>query len=100
LAVTMLDSYKLSGNIRLTGEAPFVRLNFGNDDIAALFRREMINSGTLIIASHNVCAALGKPELKRIAKSYDHACGVVAEAIKNGDIIERLAGGSIVKGVR
>ncbi len=92
--------HELEDHIKFDGAPPFTRLKFSNDDIAALFRREMIDSGTLIIASHNVCAALGEPEIRRIAKSYDHACGVVAEALKKGDIKERLAGGVIAKGVR
>lgn len=100
VAAAARKSHGLDGVFEMNGAPPFVRIGFPNDQLAALFRREMINSGTLMIASHNVCAALGESEIKRVAKSYDHACSVVADALKKGDITERLAGGAIAKGVR
>jgi len=100
VAGAAIAKHGLETSITLSGLPPLVRLTFKNDQIAALFRREMIASGTLIIASHNVCAALGPSEIARVAKSYDHACGVVAEALKAGDIERRLAGSGIAKGVR
>jgi glutamate-1-semialdehyde 2,1-aminomutase len=100
IALKTINRHGLETTIMPHGQPPLVRLNFSSDAVAALFRREMIASGTLIIASHNVCAALGASEIARVAKSYDHACGVVAEAIRTGDIERRLAGSGIAKGVR
>jgi len=82
------------------GTASFQRIIFGSAQIAALFRKEMIASGTLIVASHNVCYAMGEPEIKRILKSYRHALGVVKEAFDNGDIEQRLAGATVAPMVR
>lgn len=95
-----IQVFGLEDHIELHGHPSFTRLKFSDDDIAALFRREMINSGTLIIASHNVCTAMGMSEMERVGNSYEHACAVVASALAKGDIKERLAGGSIAKGVR
>lgn len=83
-----------------TGMSPMHRIHFKDNDTAALFRREMIASGTLITASHNVSAAHGPNEVKRIIKSYEHTCGVLRAAIDKGDIKERLAGSTISPGVR
>jgi glutamate-1-semialdehyde 2,1-aminomutase/spore coat polysaccharide biosynthesis protein SpsF len=96
----LIGRYGLQDHIRLSGEPPFVRLIFKDDKIAALFRREMIATGTLVIASHNISAALGPNEIKRILKSYDHALDVIREAIDAGDIDERLAGANVVPMVR
>jgi len=86
--------------IRLFGAAPFKRLKFRDDQIAALFRKEMVASGTLITASHNLCAAHGPSEIKRILKSYDHALGVLRAAMDKGDIADRLNGASVGPMVR
>jgi glutamate-1-semialdehyde 2,1-aminomutase len=97
---TMIAYHDLEGFISLSGEAPFRRLKFKDDKIAALFRKEMVASGTLITASHNICAAHGPSEIKRVRKSYDHAHAVVSEAILRGDIDKRLAGASVGSMVR
>ena len=96
----MLQARKLTGHIHTYGCAPLVRLHFSDDKIAALFRKEMATTGTLIIASHNICAAHGPSEVKRILKSYDHALDVINDAIDKGDIDARLAGATIGPMVR
>lgn len=96
----LIMAHGLADHLSLHGQKPLIRLRFRSDEVAALFRREMIASGTLIIASHNICAALGTSEIARVIKSYDHACGVVADALKHGDIAERLKGATIEQGVR
>jgi hypothetical protein len=60
----------------------------------------MIASGTLIVASHSVCAAHGPSEIKRILRSYEHTFGIIREAIDKDDIAERLAGASVAPMVR
>jgi glutamate-1-semialdehyde 2,1-aminomutase/spore coat polysaccharide biosynthesis protein SpsF len=94
------DKYKLDGFIKISGSAPFVRLQFHDDKIAALFRREMIASGTLITASHNICSAHRGTEMTRILKSYDHTLSILRDAIDKGDIEQRLAGASVGPMVR
>jgi glutamate-1-semialdehyde aminotransferase/spore coat polysaccharide biosynthesis protein SpsF (cytidylyltransferase family) len=85
---------------RMTGVLSFMRTRTRDDQIAALIRREMVNSGTLIVASHNICYALGKPEIWRVLKSYDHAFGVLRDALEKGNVAERLAGASVMPTVR
>jgi glutamate-1-semialdehyde aminotransferase len=97
---TMIANHSLDDVISLSGEAPFRRIKFSDDKIAALFRKEMVNSGTLIAASHNISASHGPNEIKRIRRSYDHALGVLREAIDKDDIKERLAGASVGPMVR
>ena len=97
---TTIDSRALNGFIDLHGEPPFKRLKFRDDQIAALFRKEMVASGTLVVASHNLCAAHGPSEIKRILKSYDHALGIIRDAIDKNDIAERLAGATVGPMVR
>jgi glutamate-1-semialdehyde 2,1-aminomutase/spore coat polysaccharide biosynthesis protein SpsF len=91
---------QLEGYLWLAGDPTFKRLTFQNDKIAALFRKEMIASGTLIVASHNICAAHGPSEIKRILRSYDHTLGVIRDAIDNDDIDARLAGATVAPMVR
>lgn len=86
--------------IDLKGTLSFQRVVIPDQQMAALFRKEMIASGTLIIASNNLCYAHGTSEIKRILKSYDHALGVMAEARDKGDIEQRLAGASVAPMVR
>ncbi len=99
-ANALIENHGLKGLIRLSGKPSFVRVFFRDEKIAALFRREMVSSGTLITASHNICAAHGPAEIKRILKSYDHALGVVSEALLHDDIDERLAGATVAPMVR
>lgn len=85
---------------KLTGVLSFTRIKFGDDQIAALFRKEMIASGTLIAGSHSLCHAMGESEIKRVLKSYDHTFGILRQALDKGDIAERLAGATVAPMVR
>jgi len=95
--ITVLDT---------TGYAPLVRLKFNDqpnataDQILALFRREMIASGVLIINCHAVSYAHGPNEVKRIIKAYDHTLSVIRDALDKGDIAERLGEAGVSQGVR
>lgn len=93
-------AHHIDTELTLYGAGPMKRIKFADDKIAALFRREMIATGTLIIASNNICAAHGAAEVARALKSYDHALGVIRDAIDKGDIDARLAGASIGPAVR
>jgi glutamate-1-semialdehyde 2,1-aminomutase/spore coat polysaccharide biosynthesis protein SpsF len=96
----LMFKHGIGMTISLDGAPPLKRLRFRDKQIAALFRKEMISSGTLIVASHNLCYAHGPSEIKRILRSYDHALGVVREAIDKGDIEQRLAGATVAPMVR
>ncbi len=91
---------RVSELIRIEGHPSFKRLKFKDDKIAALFRKEMIATGTLIIASHNISTSHGISEVKRIWNSYDHTLGIIRDAINKGDIAERLAGATVGPMVR
>jgi len=72
-AERLRDDQGLGNLITFTGEPPLTRLKFRDQTIADTFRRAMIASGTLIIASNNVCWAHTANDMKRVSKSYDHA---------------------------
>jgi len=95
----LLDLHGME-TITLHGQPPFTRIKFRDDQIAALFRKEMIASGTLIAASHNICAAHGPSEIKRILRSYNHTLAIITDAVMKGDIAERLAGATVAPMVR
>jgi glutamate-1-semialdehyde aminotransferase len=73
------DTHGIGDAIRYGGEPPLVRLQFRDQQVADVFRREMIASGTLIIASHNVCFAHDENAVHRILKSYEHTFSVLAK---------------------
>jgi glutamate-1-semialdehyde aminotransferase/spore coat polysaccharide biosynthesis protein SpsF (cytidylyltransferase family) len=99
-AQDMIFDYGLGDYIQLSGDPAFTRIKFKDDKIAALFRKEMISSGTLIIASHNVSAAHGPSEIKRILSSYRHTLTVLRTALDENSIDERLDGASVGPMVR
>lgn len=96
----LIEQHHLKGYIGTIGESPRVRVIVNSSDIEALFRKEMVNSGVLITNSHNISAAHGPNEIKRILKSYDHALSVVRDAMEKGEVGLRLAGAAITQGVR
>ncbi len=100
VADKLMLKHRTGDAIGFYGQGPFKRLKFRDDQIAALFRKEMAASGTLIVASHNICAAHGPNEIKRVLKSYDHTLGVIRDALDKGDIEERLAGATVGPMVR
>lgn len=73
------------------------RLSFKDQNIKTLFIQEMAQAGTLIIASHNLSYAHGKPEIDRVLRSYDHALGIIKDALESGDIMSRINGIAIPK---
>jgi hypothetical protein len=95
-AVRLLEStHQMSAHYKLDEKNHFIVCS-----AAWLYDLEMIASGTLIAASHNLCAAHGPSEIKRILRSYDHTLGIIREAIDKGDIAERLAGATVAPMVR
>jgi glutamate-1-semialdehyde 2,1-aminomutase/spore coat polysaccharide biosynthesis protein SpsF len=82
--------------IELVGTGPWVILTYrdhpngSKDAIKTLFLREMIAAGVLINASHNICFAHGEDAVHHVLAAYDHALGVLREALDAGDIGQRL----------
>ncbi len=82
--------------IGLAGAAPWAILAYkdhpkaSKEAIRTLFLREMIAAGVLINASHNVCYAHSAADIARVLAGYDHALGVLREALDAGDIQRRL----------
>jgi glutamate-1-semialdehyde 2,1-aminomutase len=99
-ASQIIFDHGLAEYIQIEGHGSFKRLKFKGDKIAALFRKEMISSGTLIVASHNISAAHGMSEIKRILNSYRHTCTVLRTALDKNDIDMRLAGATVAPMVR
>jgi glutamate-1-semialdehyde aminotransferase len=99
-AQTRINATGLQDFIKLTGNETLKRLSFHDADIAALFRREMAGSGTLIAASHNISFSHRGNEVARILRSYDHALHVVSNAILHGTVKDKLAGSGIAPAIR
>lgn len=81
-----INQFGLSGAIRCMEDSPIARISFEAyegktaEKIKAIFIKEMIQRGVLIIASHNVCYAHNEPEIKIVLNAWDRAL----EAIKAG----------------
>lgn len=82
-------------HIRLGGHPGLRRLEFGSQEIKTLFIQEMAQAGVLIIASHNLSYAHGPNEINRIGAAYAHTLGVIDDALRKGDIKERIANHAI-----
>lgn len=94
-AATLIEQHGLQEVVTLHGSAPLVRLKFKDpegiftpDEIRALFIQEMARQGVLIIVSHNLCHAVGMPEMKRIRTAYGHTLATIKVALENGMVRE------------
>jgi glutamate-1-semialdehyde aminotransferase/spore coat polysaccharide biosynthesis protein SpsF (cytidylyltransferase family) len=99
-AKDMIFDYGMAEYIQFVGHPSFKRIKFSTEEIAALFRKEMISTGTLLTSSHNVGACHGPNEMERILASYQHTLSVMRTAIDKGTVGELLAGASVSAGVR
>ena len=99
-AERLMNFHRTGDAVQFFGAPPLKRLKFRDEQIAALFRKEMIASGTLIIASHNLCHAHGPSEIKRILRSYDHTLGIIRVAVEDNAVDEYLAGATVAPMVR
>lgn len=84
-----LDKSGLYDVIGVYGDAPLLRLRFTGrgqfsaEAITGLYRKCMIESGTLIAGSHNICFAHGQNELARVLASYDHTLSQMKMALEH-----------------
>jgi glutamate-1-semialdehyde 2,1-aminomutase len=99
-----IASTGLSDVVGLAGAAPWAILTYkdhakaSKEAIKTLFLREMIAAGVLINASHNVCFAHSPSDMGRVLAAYDHALGVLREALGRGDVQRRL-GNQVIRPV-
>jgi len=96
----LINAHGLETTVKLSGHAPLVRLNFSSPEVATLFRKEMIATGTLIIGSHNISASHDANCLRRILKSYEHTFGSIADCLKRGDLKQRIGNDVVQQMVR
>lgn len=96
----LIVKHDLEDIVSLYGESPRIHIKtkgFGNlskDQVATLLRKEMIADGVLIISSHNICYAHGKPEIDRVVRAYDRAFGIVQQSIdsKDTNVVAAMSG--------
>lgn len=68
------------GGLISVGQLPLSRLTFANRRVQDIFTRAMADAGVLIINSNNLTWAHRAPQISRIMKAYDYACGEIAKA--------------------
>ena len=95
---------ELDDVVGLVGAAPWAILTYkdhataSKEAIKTLLLRELIAAGVLINASHNVCFAHSAGDIAHVLTAYDHALGVLREALDRGDI-ERRLGNQVIRPV-
>jgi len=92
---TMIANHGLTKHISLSGHPTRRILSFSSDKVRTLFMMEMAQNGVLIINSHNVSFAHGKPEIDRIRIAYDKTLEVIKNALTL-KTIDKLVGDSVV----
>jgi glutamate-1-semialdehyde 2,1-aminomutase/spore coat polysaccharide biosynthesis protein SpsF len=99
-ARTMIALAGLEGRVTLTGHPHWPLIRFAGADGAgaddpvakALWMQEMTRRGVLILATHNICAALDESAVDVVLKAYASAFKVVRKAIDAGQVRESLDG--------
>jgi glutamate-1-semialdehyde 2,1-aminomutase/spore coat polysaccharide biosynthesis protein SpsF len=90
--------------VKLVGAPPWAILQYrdhakaSKEAIKTLLLRELIAAGVLINASHNLCFAHTPADIARVLAGYEHALGVLREALERGDIDRRL-GNQVIRPV-
>ena len=88
----------LEGRVTLEGHAhwPLVKFtgeNGGDDPVTkALWLQEMTRRGVLILATHNICAALDESAVDVVLKAYASSFKTVRAALDAGQVRESLDG--------
>lgn len=90
----LLLKYGLDEYVSISGHGSLKRLKFKDDRVAALFRKEMMASGTLTIASNNVMASLDAKACRRVLRSYDWTFDKIKQVIEKGEFeVGEISGG-------
>lgn len=103
----LIEKHGLHGIVGYHGADPRVHITthaaggLSKDQVMSVLRQELIADGVLIIHSHNICYAHGKPEIDRVILAYDRALEKVACAIHSPSITgEALGAPTAQLGVR
>ena len=86
----IIQSNGLSEFITLQGHPSWEFLIWSNDlneqidSLKALFMQEMSKAGVLMLATHNVSAALDAPAVAQITNAYSRTLPIIFEAIRQG----------------
>jgi len=70
--------------VQISGEGPRVQIGFSHESLKDPFMEAMIASGTLVIASNNICFAHHAPEITRASDSYLRAFTAVSAKVAKG----------------
>jgi glutamate-1-semialdehyde 2,1-aminomutase/spore coat polysaccharide biosynthesis protein SpsF len=103
-ARALIASAGLDEVVKLVGAPPWAILayrdhaNASKEAIKTLLLRELIAAGVLINASHNLCFAHTPADIAHVLDAYDHALGVLRDALDRGDIDRRL-GNQVIRPV-
>jgi glutamate-1-semialdehyde 2,1-aminomutase len=88
----MIYKHELVGQVIVSGVSALIRIHIDDPHLMTLWRQEMLQAGVLIIASHNICYAHSKSDIRRVVKAYDKAFGILREAIDADDVQSRIIG--------
>lgn len=84
--------------IKCAGLGPRSVMNFTRSngepwwELKSLFQQECIRRGLLFTGAHNIAFAHGDDEVSAVCKIYDEVFLLVADAIRRGDVADRLEG--------
>ena len=88
----------VAGAIRCVGLGPRTVMTFTQDDgepwwsLKSLFQQECVKRGFLSTGAHNMALAHDDLAVKTVCEVYDEVLPLVAEAIRYGNVDERLEG--------
>ncbi len=92
----IINELDLHETIQLNGYAPWKILTFQDVEktsasaIRTFFQKEMIQNGTLILASHNISYAMSAHEMREIINSYRNTLSNLKEKIIQNTVVSSL----------
>jgi glutamate-1-semialdehyde aminotransferase len=98
---TLIEEHALADHVEMKGLEPWPVLDFegGADDpedydlaVKSLFQREVVNQGVLFNGNHFFCDAHTEADIERTLDVYDAAFETVSDAVRAGEVYERLDG--------
>lgn len=91
-----IDEFGLSDVLALNGHPSWTILAVNDhpaarkEAIKTRFLREIIRSGVLLAASHNISYAHSDADISQVVSGYREACRITAEELNSGELEERL----------
>lgn len=98
---TLIERHELATHVEMKGLEPWPVLDFegGTDDpddydlaLKSLFQREVVNNGVLFNGNHFFCDAHTGADIERTLDVYDAAFETLADAVRAGEVYDRLDG--------